>query len=97
MGSMYLSNLDMTQSNLGVALMAQGDQSLIPLIPLILGAGGSGLDLCQALDPPAVTWVLGVPPLSQIGRSPPSLTALGSANTITKGLVRMPTPIDCTG
>jgi hypothetical protein len=33
--------------------------------------------------PPAVTWVLGVPPLSQIGCSPPSLTALDSASTIT--------------
>jgi hypothetical protein len=36
-------------------------------------------------DPPAVTWVLGVPPLSRIGLSPPSLTALDSANTIPFG------------
>jgi hypothetical protein len=43
------------------------------------------LSPAKARDSPAVTWVLGVPPLSPIGRSPPSLTALDSAMTIPFG------------
>jgi hypothetical protein len=50
-----------------------------------------GREPWEPWDPPAVSWALGIPPLSRIGRSPPSLTALDSANTIT----HMPNYLNC--
>jgi hypothetical protein len=84
MGSIYLSNLNITPFYLDSSCGFNGFRpEVMKIMRSLFQRETLNYLFVKLWDPPKVTCVMGIPPLSQIRRSPPSLTALGSANTIT--------------